>query len=170
MKNNEQNVVTENPVSILCEIRTCARLNSTDFNIKSRSRRRIIRYQVVSFEGIDNAWFVYFHDQWYIIASFYTVFKHFEIIIWLLLLAEFWLSVDLLLKSLLFLVSSGSGATPKSTKSCPFLATSAILRRFRLSLISVNVGPHSLPFVVCITSASSASDSIESRVSNSAAW
>ena len=90
--------------------------------------------------GIDNGWFVYFHDQWCIIGSFYSVFKHFEIIVWLLLLTEFWPSVDL--KSLLFLVSPSSCATPKSTKPCPILATPAILRWFRLSLISVNVGPH----------------------------
>ena len=90
MKNNEENVLTENLVSISCEIRTCARLNSADVNIKSHPRCRTIRCQVASFEGINNGWFVYFHDQWIIIGSFYLVFEHFEIIIWLLLLAEFW--------------------------------------------------------------------------------
>ena len=52
MKNNEQNVLTENPVSILWEIRTRARLNSTDFNIKSFSQCQTIRYQVASFEAL----------------------------------------------------------------------------------------------------------------------
>ena len=77
VKNNEKNVLTENRVSILCEIRTCAWLSSIHFKIKSRPRCRTIRCKVACFEGIDNGWFVYLHDQWCITGNFYSVFKHF---------------------------------------------------------------------------------------------
>ena len=94
VKSNEQNVLIENPVSILCEIRTSARLNSSDCNIKSRSRSRTFKYQVASFEGIANGWFVYFHDQWCIIGSFSNILRSFSCFCFL---RNSYPSVDLLL-------------------------------------------------------------------------